>query len=323
MSAVAVDAPRRAQVHPVLAVLVRRIVAGIIVLWLTASASFWTLQLVPGSPVDILAGDLADDDLRASLAREWGLDQSAWQQYVDFLARLVRGDLGQSYVQRQPVATILADQLGSTFVLAVTAGLLAVVIAVVLSTASVGRARVRRGVLSTLELVFVSVPVFWSGLLLLFVFSFQLGWFPAAGAGSARSLVLPAVTLALPTAGLLSQVLRESMERTLTEPFIVTVRSRGVRESLVVWRHALRHAALPGMTVLGSLVGGLLGGAVITETVFGRPGIGSISLQAVSNKDVPVVIGVVLLAAAIYVVVSTLLDLFYTLADPRLRGGAR
>lgn len=323
MSAVAVDAPRRAQVHPVLAVLVRRIVAGIIVLWLTASASFWTLQLVPGSPVDILAGDLADDDLRASLAREWGLDQSAWQQYVDFLARLVRGDLGQSYVQRQPVATILADQLGSTFVLAVTAGLLAVVIAVVLSTASVGRARVRRGVLSTLELVFVSVPVFWSGLLLLFVFSFQLGWFPAAGAGSARSLVLPAVTLALPTAGLLSQVLRESMERTLTEPFIVTVRSRGVRESLVVWRHALRHAALPGMTVLGSLVGGLLGGAVITETVFGRPGIGSISLQAVSNKDVPVVIGVVLLAAVIYVVVSTLLDLFYTLADPRLRGGAR
>ncbi len=323
MSAVAVDAPRRAQVHPVLAVLVRRIVAGIIVLWLTASASFWTLQLVPGSPVDILAGDLADDDLRASLAREWGLDQSAGQQYVDFLARLVRGDLGQSYVQRQPVATILADQLGSTFVLAVTAGLLAVVIAVVLSTASVGRARVRRGVLSTLELVFVSVPVFWSGLLLLFVFSFQLGWFPAAGAGSARSLVLPAVTLALPTAGLLSQVLRESMERTLTEPFIVTVRSRGVRESLVVWRHALRHAALPGMTVLGSLVGGLLGGAVITETVFGRPGIGSISLQAVSNKDVPVVIGVVLLAAVIYVVVSTLLDLFYTLADPRLRGGAR
>ncbi|HJA03448.1 MAG TPA: ABC transporter permease [Candidatus Microbacterium stercoravium] len=323
MSAVAVDAPRRAQVHPVLAVLVRRIVAGIIVLWLTASASFWTLQLVPGSPVDILAGDLADDDLRASLAREWGLDQSAWQQYVDFLARLVRGDLGQSYVQRQPVATILADQLGSTFVLAVTAGLLAVVIAVVLATASVGRARVRRGVLSTLELVFVSVPVFWSGLLLLFVFSFQLGWFPAAGAGSARSLVLPAVTLALPTAGLLSQVLRESMERTLTEPFIVTVRSRGVRESLVVWRHALRHAALPGMTVLGSLVGGLLGGAVITETVFGRPGIGSISLQAVSNKDVPVVIGVVLLAAVIYVVVSTLLDLFYTLADPRLRGGAR
>jgi len=323
MSAVAVEAPRRARVHPVLAVLVRRTVAGVIVLWLTASASFWTLQLVPGSPVDILAGDLADDELRASLAREWGLDQPAWQQYLDFLGRLVRGDLGQSYVQRQPVATILADQLGSTFVLALTAGLLAVVVAVVLATASVGRARVRRGVLSTLELVFVSVPVFWSGLLLLFVFSFQLGWFPAAGAGSVRSLVLPAVTLALPTAGLLSQVLRESMERTLTEPFVVTVRSRGVRESLVVWRHALRHAALPGMTVLGSLVGGLLGGAVITETVFGRPGIGSISLQAVSNKDVPVVIGVVLLAAAIYVVVSTLLDLFYTFADPRLRGGAR
>ncbi|MGO1306344.1 MAG: ABC transporter permease [Microbacterium gubbeenense] len=323
MSAVAVEAPRRAGVHPLLAVLVRRVISGVIVLWLTASAAFWTLQLVPGSPIDILAGDLADAELRASLARDWGLDQSAWQQYVEFLGRLATGDLGTSYVQRQPVTAILADQLGSTFVLALTAGILAVIIAVVLSTASVGRARVRRGVLSTLELVFVSVPVFWSGLLLLFLFSFQLGWFPAAGAGSVRSLVLPALTLALPTAGLLSQVLRESMERTLTEPFIVTVRSRGVRESLVVWRHALRHAALPGMTVIGSLVGGLLGGAVITETVFGRPGIGSISLQAVSNKDVPVVIGVVLLAAAIYVVVSTMLDLLYTLADPRLRGGAR
>lgn len=323
MSAVAVDAPRRAGVHPLLGVLARRVVSGIIVLWATATVAFWTLQLVPGSPVDILAGDMADAELREALAREWGLDLPAWQQYVDFLGRLVVGDLGQSYVQQQPVVSVLGDQLGSTFVLALAAGVLAVAIAVVLSTATVGRARVRRGVLSTLELVFVSVPVFWSGLLLLIVFSFQLGWFPAAGAGGVRSLVLPAVTLALPTAGLLSQVLRESMERTLTEPFIVTVRARGVRESLVVWRHALRHAALPGMTVLGSLAGGLLGGAVITETVFGRPGIGSISLQAVGNKDVPVVIGVVLLAAAVYVVVSTLLDLAYTLADPRLRGGAR
>jgi peptide/nickel transport system permease protein len=257
------------------------------------------------------------------MARDWGLDRPVVEQYLDFLGRLAVGDLGTSYVQRQPVTSVIADQIGATVVLGLAAGTLAVVIAVVLSTATVGRRPVARGALSTLELVFVSVPVFWSGLLLLMLFSFRLGWFPAAGGNGVQSLVLPAVTLALPTAGLLSQVLRESMERTLDEPFIVTVRARGVRESLVVWRHALRHAALPGMTVLGSLVGGLLGGAVITETVFGRPGIGSISLQAVSNKDVPVVIGVVLLAAAIYVVVSTLLDVLYTAVDPRLRGGAR
>ncbi|GAA2227018.1 ABC transporter permease [Promicromonospora sukumoe] len=306
--------------HPVLRRLVTRVVTGVVVLWAAATVAFWTLQLVPGSVADILAGDLADPELRQALVAEWGLDRPAFAQYLDFLGRLAQGDLGTSYVQRQPVLDVIGDQLGSTVILTLTAGVVAVALAVLLSTATVGRPRVVRGVLSTAELVLVSVPVFWSGILLLMVFSFGLGLFPVAGGTGAQSLVLPTVGLALPTAGLLSQVLRESMERTVLEPFAITVRARGVRESLVVWRHALKHALLPGMTVAGSLVGGLLGGAVITEQVFGRPGLGQITLLAVTNKDVPVVLGVVLLAAAVYVAVSTLLDVLYAVVDPRLRG---
>ncbi|MET0813397.1 MAG: ABC transporter permease [Microbacterium sp.] len=300
--------------------LVTRIASGIVVLWAAATLAFWTLQLVPGSVADILAGDLADPEMRAALAAEWQLDQSPLQQYSAFLGRLVTGDLGMSYVQRQPVLDVIGDQILPTIILAVTAGALGVVLAVILSTLTVGRRPALRASLSTIELIFVSIPVFWSGILLLMIFSFALGLFPVAGGNGIQSLVLPAIALALPTAGLLSQVLREAMERTMDEPFIVSVRARGVRETLVIWRHALRHALLPGMTVAGALVGGLLGGAVITEQVFGRPGLGSVTLLAVTNKDVPVVLGVVLLAAVVYVVVSTALDILYTAVDPRLRG---
>lgn len=306
--------------HPVARRLVTRIASGIVVLWAAATLAFWTLQLVPGSVADILAGDLADPEMRAALAAEWQLDQSPLQQYSAFLGRLVTGDLGMSYVQRQPVLDVIGDQILPTIILAVTAGALGVVLAVILSTLTVGRRPALRASLSTIELIFVSIPVFWSGILLLMIFSFALGLFPVAGGNGIQSLVLPAIALALPTAGLLSQVLREAMERTMDEPFIVSVRARGVRETLVIWRHALRHALLPGMTVAGALVGGLLGGAVITEQVFGRPGLGSVTLLAVTNKDVPVVLGVVLLAAVVYVVVSTALDILYTAVDPRLRG---
>jgi peptide/nickel transport system permease protein len=296
-----------------------RLASGVVVLWAAVTIAFFTLQAIPGDIADILAGEQTYPGLKEAISAEWGLDESVWQQYLSFLGRLVTGDLGTSYVQRQPVADLLAAQVWSTVELAVVAGAVGAVLAVVLAVVSIGRSSAVRSAMSTLELVFTSVPTFWVGILLLMVFSFQWRLFPVAGANGWQSLVLPVITLALPTAGFLAQVVRESMERTLTEPFIVTVRARGVSESLVLLRHALGHALLPVMTLVGGVIGALLGGAVITETVFGRPGIGTITLNAVTGKDIPVVIAVVLFAALIYVVVSTVLDILYTIVDPRLR----
>jgi len=247
------------------------------------------------------------------------LDQSLLSQYFDFLFRIFRGDFGTSYVLRQPVIEVVGSQLLPTVELALAAGLLALLIAGGLALLTAGRGRLSRELASVVELVFASTPVFWLGILLLMAFSFNLKWFPVSGAEGWSSIVLPAITLALPTAGLLTQVLREAMEKTLDQPFITTVRARGVGEFTIRARHVLRHALLPAVTLGGWLIGGLLGGAVITEKVFGRPGLGTVTLGAVLTHDVPVVLAVVLLAAFIHVAASTLLDILYVLIDPRLR----
>jgi peptide/nickel transport system permease protein len=312
-------AVRRRSARPVVLAAVRRLGAGMVVLWAAATAAFVILHSMPGNIADILAGQETSPELRAAIAADWGLDDPLIVQYGHWLGDLVRGDLGTSYVLRQPVTEVVGDQLPATILLAVVAMVLAVVLALVAAVTTAGRGRVARAVASALELVATSVPVFWLGILLLLVFSFTLPWFPVAGGEGVRSLVLPAVALALPTAGVLGQVLRESLEATLEQPFVLTARARGIGETLVRTRHALKHAAMPAITLSGWLIGSLLGGAVITETVFGRPGLGAVTLNAVTNKDVPVVLAVVLLAGVVYVVVSTLVDVVHLVLDPRGR----
>jgi peptide/nickel transport system permease protein len=296
-----------------------RLLTSVMVAWASVTATFVALHSLPGRIQDILAGDLEYPGLRESIAAEWGLDRSLPEQYFDFLLRILRGDFGTSYVLRQPVTEVVGSQLLPTVELALLAGALAIVTAILLALATAGRGRRSRKVASLAELVFASTPVFWLGILLLMAFSFNLKWFPVSGADSWRSIVLPSITLALPTAGLLTQVLREAMEKTLDQPFVTTVRARGVGEFVIRSRHVLRHALLPAVTLGGWLIGGLLGGAVITEKVFGRPGLGTVTLGAVLTHDVPVVLAVVLLAAFIHVGASTLLDILYLLIDPRLR----
>ena len=299
--------------------IISRLLTSLVVAWASVTAAFLALHALPGRIQDILAGDLEYPGLREAIAAEWGLDRSLLAQYLDFLVRIGSGDFGTSYVLRQPVTEVVGSQLMPTVQLALLGGVLAVLIAVGLALLTAGRGRVSRQVASYLELVFASTPVFWLGILLLMAFSFTLRWFPVSGANGWQSIVLPALTLALPTAGLLAQVLREAMEKTLDQPFVTTVRSRGVSEFLIRSRHVLRHALLPAVTLGGWLIGGLLGGAVITEKVFGRPGLGTVTLGAVLTHDVPVVLAVVLLAAFIHVAASTLLDILYLLIDPRLR----
>ncbi|GAA2602115.1 ABC transporter permease [Dactylosporangium fulvum] len=305
-----------------LAAILKRLGSGAVVLWAAATAAYLALRLAPGDTVDTLVGDGPDTpQIRAQIARDLGLDRPAVVQYVDYLWRLLHGDFGRSYVLQRPVVDIIGSQVWPTVKLTLLASAFSVVIAVGLAVLTAGRARWLRGLVSAAELTVVSAPGFLIGILLLSVFSFRLGWFPVSGDRDVSALVLPAASLALPVGGVLSQVIREGLERAVEEPFAVTARARGLTRLALVWRHALRHALLPAVTLAGTLIGFMLSAAVVVERVFGRPGLGEVATEAVGSKDIPVVLAVVMLAALIYVALSTLADLAYLLIDPRLRKG--
>ncbi|MEU5692342.1 ABC transporter permease [Actinosynnema sp. NPDC020468] len=308
-------------IRPLLRGAAHRVLAALAVLLGAAGLAFAALQLIPGDPVAIILGPAtqASAQVQAAIRAEYGLDRPVLGQFLHYLGRLATGDLGRSYQLQRQVVDLIGDQLGPTAELALAALVLAVAISVGSAIATAGRRRGLKAVASGWELLAVSSPPFWVGILLLTVFSFTLRWFPVSGAEDFSALVLPALTLALPVAGVLSQVLREGLEAALAEPFAVTARARGLSRTAVRARHALRHAAVPLVTLTGWLTGSLLGGAVLVETVFGRPGIGALTLQAVTNKDMPLVIGLVLLSALVFVVISTLVDLLYLVVDPRLR----
>ncbi|BBH68974.1 ABC transporter permease [Actinoplanes sp. OR16] len=298
--------------------MLRRVAAGIVVLWATATAAYLALLAAPGDMVDSIIGDGADSpQIRAQVIAEWNLDRPAIVQYLDYLWRAAHGDLGRSYLLQRPVADVIGVQIRPTLKLALAAAIFAALLAVVLAV-TVRRPWARR-VSSTAELVMVSTPPFLIGIVLLSVFSFRFGLFPVSGDRSVAALVLPAITLGLPIAGLLAQVLRDGLDRALDEPFAVTARARGLKDRAVLARHALRHALLPAVALAGWSFGVLIGGSVIIEQVFGRPGLGQVTLQAVTTGDMPVVIAVVVFAAAVFVVVNTVADLANLAIDPRLR----
>ncbi|MFI6918848.1 ABC transporter permease [Nonomuraea spiralis] len=301
--------------------MIRRLGTGLAVLWAAATASYLALLLAPGDTVDILIGDGADTpEIRARIVQEWGLDRPEIVQYLSYLWRLVHGDLGRSYQLQLGVGEVLATQILPTAQLTLAAAGIGVALAGVIAIVTAGRGPLLRGAASLAELVSVSVPPFLIGIVLLSVFSFTLGWFPVSGATGPIALVLPAFSLGLPIAGVLGQVLRGGLERALEQPFAVTARARGLTERALVARHALRHALIPAVTLAGWFTGTLLGGAVITEVLFGRPGLGRVAMEAVTGRDMPVVMAVVLLSAVAYVTISTLLDLAYRVIDPRTRG---
>ncbi|MEO3856919.1 ABC transporter permease [Acrocarpospora sp. B8E8] len=220
------------------------------------------------------------------------------------------------------IPTAIGTQLGPSIQLAGAALLVAVVAATTLALLTARRKRWIRGLSSGLELIGVSIPTFWAAILLLTVFSFQLGWFPAVGDDSGSSLVLPVIAVAIPITTMLTQMTRESLELTLEEPFVLTARSRGMSDLGVRLRHALRHALVPAVTLLGWVIGLMVGSMVAVEQIFSRQGIGQLTLTAVTGKDLPVVMGVVLVTALLYVVVNILIDLLYLVIDPRLRSAA-
>lgn len=291
------------------------------VLWGAATLAFVTLRMIPGDPVDVMLGPQAQlgEEARQALREELGLLRPLWEQYLSYLTGLLRGDLGESFQLRMPVADVLGRQLWPTVQLA----LLALVIALFLALcgAFLARNRRSRAVLGAVELIVLSSPVFWIGLLLLTVFSFGLGWFPVTGSRGAASLVLPAFTLALPCAALLGQVLRDGLESAERLPFVTTVRARGATDGRLFVRHTLRHASLGTLTMAGYLTGSLLGGAVLVEQVFARQGLGRVALSAIVDRDLPVVAGIIVFSAVVFVVINVLIEIAYPYLDPRVRDG--
>jgi peptide/nickel transport system permease protein len=321
---VRVSAPRRAGAWSGVAFQARyigeKLFAAAVVLWLAATAAFLAVHLSPGDPVALLMGEFDTPELRATIEAQWGLDQSLFAQYVDFLTRLVRGDFGMSYVQRVPVSDILfSHRLTASAQLTSAATLVAAVVAVVLAVTTAGRKGIATRITYLGELTFASIPTFWLGIVFITVLSFQLGLLPVVGGSKLENLILPSLTLGLPLAAVLSQVLREGMERALEQPYAVTALARGISSWQLKIRHGLRHALIPAATLAGWSVGGMLTGTVIVEQVFGRPGIGQATVIAVTRQDVPVVLGITLLAVTLYVAVNTLVDIVYLWIDPRMR----
>ena len=303
--------------------LVRRLAAALGVVVGVALLTSLLIHLVPGDPVELMLGESATAGDRTALRATLGLDRPLPEQLLAQLERLVRLDLGESLYSRRPVATLIAERLPATVELAAAALAVAAAVAIPLG---VFAARRRGGVADSaamgLALLGLSVPSFWLGPLLILLFSVLLGWTPVSGREGLASLVLPALTLGTGMAAVLARMLRSSLLEALAEDYVRTARAKGLGEGAVVRRHALRNAALPVVTVFGMQAGALLAGAVITETVFAWPGIGSLLVEAIQRRDFPVVQGCVLLISTTYVLVNALTDLAYAWLDPRVRVGA-
>ncbi|OZC71174.1 peptide ABC transporter permease [Rhodococcus sp. 06-462-5] len=302
----------------------QRVLQALAVLWAAFTISFIVLFLLPSDPVSLAvdsagSGTPADAAAIAELQARYGLDQPVLVQYWHSLVGAVQGDFGLSIATGQSVTTAILDAVPSTLGLAATALVLAVVFgSAVAYAATYTQIAWLKNLLLALPPLGVAVPTFWVGLLLLQLFSFRLRWFPAFGDAGAASLVLPAVTLALPTGAVVAQVLATSMATTWKQPFVDVARAKGVSRLRVQTRHVLRLSSIPAFTIAGVLVGTLLAGSVVVETVFSRAGVGRLTQTSVLAQDIPVVQGIVVLTSLVFVLVNLAVDLLYPLIDPRI-----
>ena len=281
---------------------------------------FFFLHMIPGDPVEVMLGETAQQADKEQLREELGLNLPVYVQYGNFLARIAQGDLGDSYFYRRPVVQVIAERIPATMELALVAFLVAGLIAIPLGIIAALREGTTVDNLSVLfSLVGVSMPNFWLGPLLIILFSIKLGWLPVSGRTGAASLVLPAITLGIALAALLSRMTRASLLERLGEDYLTVARAKGLPEWKVILKHALRNALIPIITVMGLQIGVLLSGAIITENVFAWPGIGTLLINAIEARDYPLVQGCVLLISLTYVLVNLVTDLVYGWADPRIR----
>ena len=299
--------------------LARRIAQLAMVLWGVGTLVFLLLRLVPGDPVEIMLGESALPANKAALRASLRLDRPLPEQYAKFWAGAFRGDLGESLVSRRPVAGLIAERLPAT--LSLTAAALAWAVAFALPFGALAAAFRRRAidhVALLYSILGVSVPSFWVGPILVMIFSLKLGWLPVSEKDGAASYVLPALTLGLGLSAVLSRMTRATMADALTQDYITTARSKGLGPAAIYLKHALKNALIPVITLLALQLGGLLAGALITETIFDWPGLGELVYRAIQSRDFPLVQGCVLVIACIYVAVNTLADIAYAFVNPRI-----
>ncbi len=282
--------------------------------------SFSLLHLVPGDPAEVLGGQEATKEDIERIRREYGLDQPLVVQYLRFVGNVVRGDLGISIQSRHPVRELLLQRLAFTLQLSLVSILVASTVGLLAGIISSVRPYSFFDTASMLGALFgISMPIFWLGLLLILIFAVELHWLPSGGTGTLWHLVLPAIALGSASAAVIARMTRASMLEVARQDYIRTARATGHREAVVIFRHALKNAMIPVLTVFGLEFGYMLGGAVLTETVFSLPGIGRLLVEGIFARDYPVVQGAMILVATTFVLVNLLTDLAYAFFDPRIR----
>src|SRR5262245_15726839 len=298
---------------------VRRLLLTIPVLLGVLFVVMLTMDLIPGDPVALMLGDAATKETVARFREHLGLDRPLALRYLRYLGQVVTGDLGRSIQQNRPVVDELADAWPATLQLTTTALALSALIGIATGIVSAVWPNSLFDALSRLSSLFgLSMPVFWTGLVLIVIFAFWLPLLPVGGVGSPAHLVLPAVTLALPSIAMIARMTRSSVLEVLREDYVRTARAKGVGERLVVAKHALRNAAIPILTLIGLQAGQLMGGAVLTETVFAWPGLGRLMVKAIFARDYVLLQGAVLVFAMAFVVINLVVDLSYGALDPRV-----
>ena len=285
-----------------------------------ATITFAIIHLVPGDPVVAMLGDNAQPADIAGMRRELGLDRPLWRQYLEYLGGLARGDLGESLSMRQPVGRLITERYPATLELAAAGLVVAIVIAFPLGLiAGFNPGGAADAGAMSLAILGISIPHLYLGPLLMIIFSLRLGWLPLTGRGGVSHLILPAITLGTALAAIIARMLRQSLVQVLAADYIRTARSKGLSRNAALIRHGLRNALTPVITLLGLEAGALLTGSIITEVIFSWPGLGRLMINAIGNRDYPLVEGCVLTFALSYVVVNAISDVVYSVVDPRIR----
>lgn len=289
----------------------RKLGGALVVLWLVATAIFIGVRLIPGDPAEAIMGgpgSQASAEALAAARTKYGLDLPLAAQYVMFLGQLIRLDFGTSYALKDPVLQIMAEVLPNTIVLALLSLAVAWILSLIFAALAMRATRIGAWLGNGVEIIAAAVPHFWLGAVLIMLFSSTLGWFPAVSNGTPAGLVLPVLTLALPLAGFLTQLMRDSLNTAMSSQFALAARARGESRLTVFWRHGLRHASLPALGLTGWAFSSLLSGAVVVEAIFARPGLGRSLLSAVLSRDIPMVTGIALFSALVYIVISAVTE---------------